>query len=300
MLDVRSLRYLREVIDCGSFSLAAQRLGRTQQAVSKSIGLLEDQLGVPLLDRGHRRVTATAAGLLALEQVAVIEQGMRRITEAVALLGKPEASRIRIGCGATAAASLLPAVSRQLLEEAPQLQLSIHAGTYNTVLPRLLNDELDLFVGLEVEQRQHPDIIRQRLGYETFVAMARKDHPLFDERTPSLEAASLYPWIVGDNMPQTGSRLMRFLQGSQQPVAVVHTDSISFCLETMLSDDFISLLPGAWLHSAQVDGRLRALRIPQLEQRLPLLLCYRCDHPRRAGFLRVLAALERCAKTAIN
>ena len=51
------------VVDAGSFSAAARRLNVGQPAVSKLIAQLEDRLGVKLLVRSTRGLTATEAGL---------------------------------------------------------------------------------------------------------------------------------------------------------------------------------------------------------------------------------------------
>jgi DNA-binding transcriptional LysR family regulator len=51
------------VVDTGSFSAAARRLNVGQPAVSKTIAQLEDRLGVKLLARTTRGLTATEAGL---------------------------------------------------------------------------------------------------------------------------------------------------------------------------------------------------------------------------------------------
>lgn len=50
------------VIECGSFSAAASRLGMTKSAVSKRISVLEDSLGVRLFNRTTRKLTVTEAG----------------------------------------------------------------------------------------------------------------------------------------------------------------------------------------------------------------------------------------------
>ena len=50
-LSLRQVRYFLAVVEHGGFTRAAQQLGRTQQAVSKALRLLEADLGVRLLDR---------------------------------------------------------------------------------------------------------------------------------------------------------------------------------------------------------------------------------------------------------
>jgi len=50
------------VVECGSFSSAAERLGMTKSAVSKRISVLEDSLGIRLFHRTTRKLTLTEAG----------------------------------------------------------------------------------------------------------------------------------------------------------------------------------------------------------------------------------------------
>ncbi len=76
------------VVDTGSFSAAARRLNVGQPAVSKSVAQLEDRLGVKLLVRTTRGLTATEAGL------NYYERARRSIEEAdEAELAGPGASR---------------------------------------------------------------------------------------------------------------------------------------------------------------------------------------------------------------
>src|SRR3954447_16407142 len=62
MLDVRRMRVLREVAQCGSFSAAADALAYTQSAVSQQIAALEREAGTRLVERNARGVRLTDAG----------------------------------------------------------------------------------------------------------------------------------------------------------------------------------------------------------------------------------------------
>src|SRR5258708_31171319 len=81
-MDTRQLHAFCEVVDRKSFSLAAEKLGVTQPAVSLQVRALEKRLGTQLLDRSGRRVEPTESGLklyrsaqrlLALEEEIVSE-----------------------------------------------------------------------------------------------------------------------------------------------------------------------------------------------------------------------------------
>ena len=61
-VELRQLRFLTAIIDTGTFTDAAARLGVSQPAVSRTLAALEDVLGARLLRRTSREVVLTAAG----------------------------------------------------------------------------------------------------------------------------------------------------------------------------------------------------------------------------------------------
>lgn len=91
----------------GSFTRAAAALGRTQSAVSRSIGLLERRLGAPVAHRGAA-VTLTVTG----EEVAEHARAVRGHLEAVAALARvSEAADVRVGAIISATVRLVPTIA---------------------------------------------------------------------------------------------------------------------------------------------------------------------------------------------
>ena len=127
-MDLRQLRYFKAVVTQGSFSEAANRLGRTQQAISKSIAQLEESIGVPLLDRGARTVRPTAVGRLLLQHAETIELQIDSFTEQITSLRQSSAGKVKIGTGPTAATNLLPSALLQLNQKQSQIAIEVYAG----------------------------------------------------------------------------------------------------------------------------------------------------------------------------
>lgn len=94
-LDSDALAAFLAVAESGSFTAAAERVGRTQAAVSMAIAKWEERLGLKLFDRSHRRVSLTPTG----QRLLVYARKIRAIEdEALAMLleGRNE-SRVRLG-----------------------------------------------------------------------------------------------------------------------------------------------------------------------------------------------------------
>ena len=77
-MDLRQLRYFLAVVEHGSFTRAAAASGRTQQALSKGIQALEQQLGERLFERGTREARLTPAGRLLLDHARTADDAVRR------------------------------------------------------------------------------------------------------------------------------------------------------------------------------------------------------------------------------
>ena len=88
---LNSLPFFIEVVKCGSFSKAAERLNITKSAVSKRVNQLEESLGVKLLHRTTRNLTLTEAGnhyyqagIASLEVMSDAESAVRALQAALA------------------------------------------------------------------------------------------------------------------------------------------------------------------------------------------------------------------------
>src|SRR6476646_9765489 len=95
-----------------SFSRAAERLLRTQPAVSLSLQRLEAELGEKLIDRSARDLVLTAAGRTVLEYARRFENLRQELHNALAELRDKGAGRLMIGANESSTLYLLPRIER--------------------------------------------------------------------------------------------------------------------------------------------------------------------------------------------
>ncbi|MEZ5796878.1 MAG: LysR family transcriptional regulator [Paracoccaceae bacterium] len=143
-LDSDLMRSFLAVADHGSVTAAADRLLRTQSAVSLQIKRLEDSLGQPLFTRMARGVALTPRG----EQLVPYA---RRITSlldeaAVALREKPLVGPVRVGIPDEYSATVLPRALAAFDERHDGVQVSVRCDHSGSQLRALDADELDLAV----------------------------------------------------------------------------------------------------------------------------------------------------------
>ena len=108
MLNASRLRVLREVIDHGSFSAAADSLAYSQSAVSQAIATLEKEVGAPLIERRRGGARATAAGAALAGHADGILAGIEAAESEVAAISAGRGGRLRAASFPTAGATLMP------------------------------------------------------------------------------------------------------------------------------------------------------------------------------------------------
>src|SRR5467141_4935718 len=111
-MDLSELQVFLTVAREGSFSRAAERLYRTQPAVSLTIRKLEDGLGQPLFVRGSRPVRLTDAGTLLREYAERLLNLRDEVKKGLTELQGLERGELSLGVNESSIHALLPALSQ--------------------------------------------------------------------------------------------------------------------------------------------------------------------------------------------
>ena len=143
-LDSDLMRAFLAVVDTGSVTAAADRIGRTQSAVSMQIRKLEESLAQPLFTRLPRGVVLTPRGAQLLPYA-------RRVTSlleeaATALREKPLAGPVRIGIPDEYAETILPRALAAFSERHPGVEVTVRCDFTAPQQAALDDDQLDLAV----------------------------------------------------------------------------------------------------------------------------------------------------------
>jgi DNA-binding transcriptional LysR family regulator len=144
MLNLGRLQVLCEVVECGSFSAAAESLSYTQSAVSQAIARLEAETGVPLVLRGRRGVSPTPAGAALVSHAERIFAQVRAAEAEIADVMGVRAGRLRVGSFPSGGATLMPPAVARFRRFHPDVALTLEDGEPEEIVPRLRTGELDL------------------------------------------------------------------------------------------------------------------------------------------------------------
>ena len=124
MDDLKPLAVFAEVVDAGSMSAAARRLGMSPSAVSQTIRALEQHGGVTLLHRSTRKLALTEAGERYYPHCQRMLEAARAAAQSLQQAREAPTGELRVSAPVGFAAHLAPALA-PFLAEAPQLRLRL-------------------------------------------------------------------------------------------------------------------------------------------------------------------------------
>lgn len=143
-LDIDALRAFVTVAETGGFTAAADRLGRTQSAISVKIKKLEDVLGRRVFDRTSRSLAITQDGELLLGYARRLldlnDETVRRFAEPAA------EGELRLGVADYFLSDHLPRVLSQFAKIYPRLRIEVRVGLCGELVAGLESGDLDLVI----------------------------------------------------------------------------------------------------------------------------------------------------------
>jgi len=178
-MDFGELQMFLGVAQEGSFSRAAEKLFRTQPAVSLAIRKLEDSLGMRLFVRGARPVRLTDAGKLLADYAERLLNLREEVKNGLADLEELNRGELSLGVNESSIHALLPALAR-FRKEHPGVHIRVHRVFSRDIPREVLNYRLDLgavsFIPQE-PQLHAAEILRDRLAF-----VVPPKHPLARRR----------------------------------------------------------------------------------------------------------------------
>lgn len=143
MPDLTDLRVLLDVVERGSISAAARRLGLAQSTVSRRVARLERELGVALLTRQEGRTVPTAAGRQALGFAAGTVAAYDQLAATLRSTGPGLRGRLRI-MSSTAPATFLPALLAGFRQRHPDVRFEVEVADTAAVTGAVAGQRADL------------------------------------------------------------------------------------------------------------------------------------------------------------
>lgn len=261
-LRIRHLRLLESIAQTGSLSAASQQMNMSQPGATKMLQELEAAFACTLIERGKRGAQLSTAGTYALNRLRIALGALD--AAAVAACSEPQLPLVRLGVVAVAAVGPLPAAIAALDTAQSLPRMTIHEGTVESLMQRLMENELDCIISRLEAGVQSLDTLRAtRLWEECLACAASPGHPLARHRRLPAELLAQARWALPPRGATTRTQLEQwFLEaGAVPPVPHIESPSVHTTLALAATGSVLAVAARSAVRQHVARGVLCELRL---------------------------------------
>jgi len=269
------------VAEAGGVRPAARKLGISQPALSKTLQLLEQDLGVTLFLRGARGVTLSEAGKAFLPRARALSAEEWRARDELAQLRGATEGNLSIGVAPSAAMRLAPRAIIALRERWPKAVLRVVDVLYPRVLNLLREGEIDIALGPRIGPRPEPgsNVLMQPLLLNQVCIVVRQGHPL--EHAATLAELAQAEWLRSGppGGPTTVIEEAFRSAGLGAPRTFVQCESFLALPDLVARSDLVAIVPSQLLDQHAARAKLVQVHVREPLQPTEVSLLTRAGEP---------------------
>ncbi len=184
-----------KIVECKSFTRAAESLGYTQAAVSQMIRTLEKELSVTLFVRSRKEIILTGEGQTLYPFVKKLVNSHNELFNRVSEITGLSSGEVRIGTFSSMSQRLLPGAISDFGREYPGIRFVLSQGDNTTLPEQIRNGSIDFgFVYPEASN----GLINIPIASDSFYAVFPEGHPFADKPCVTLKEMATEPLILTD------------------------------------------------------------------------------------------------------
>lgn len=262
-MDLRQLKYFVTVFECGNMSRAAEEIPISQPALTRSVRMLEDELGVELFQRHARGAAPTAAGERFYHHAKSILAECARAREDAVQAGGKLAGQVTMGVGPLFAAGMVDGIVARFCAKYELVAVSLVQAFFEDLVMQLTMGQIELALSNLPVRELPPAVTFEPLFEVRTSVFVGSGHALAGVQQPSPEAVARARW-VNVNQPHSQDVLESlFIKESQAaPRIALRTNSLTLIKSVIVDYDFIGLVPEHMMAEELADGTVVRLDLP--------------------------------------
>lgn len=261
-MKLHQLRAIVTICESGSIQEASRLLHISQPALSKSIKELESDLGVPLLVRSNRGITATSYGEHLVRRARLVVEEVRRARDEIETLKGTMDGWVTIGVSPMTPSQQVASCILNFRKRYPKVQLQIYELRPTKLLEGLREGRLDLALTSHPPVRSVEGFQWHELHAQPTTLAVRKGHPLL--RARSLSELLDQEWLLPDALESSLAGRMFEEYGVKPPKRLMVCASVALYAELAATTDAVS----SWSR--------RIFDLPVVSDNLDMLLIAEC------------------------
>jgi DNA-binding transcriptional LysR family regulator len=297
-MELRDIEYFATVAEHGHLGRAANALGLSQPALSKSLRRLEHGLQAKVVKRTPKGVELTAEGSVLLARVSELRLSLQSIGREIADVRQGHVGHLRIGVGFAGPEQLYAAAVATLLKDVSRTSLVATVSDNDLMIPALCNGELDLIVNYLSGRFIPNGLVCEHLYDDEHVVVASRKHRLVGRKRVALADLVEERWAVSARVLTSQQRLNEAFRdaGLPPPYIAFECRSPGLRLRTVASTDLLDWTSRRYVEKSELSSQLAVVPAREFEWARPIGVIYRRETYLPPIIHRLIEILRTTAK----
>src|SRR5438445_7296896 len=272
-MDLAQLEVFLAVAREGRFSRAAEKLYRTQSAVSQTIRKLEEELGEPLFDRSSREGVLTDAGHVLQEYAEKLLNLRTDAQEALVELRELHKGKLVIAANELTVLYLLPIVA-EFRRLHPMIKVSVQRALGSHIPNDLLRHNVEL--GLLTYDPQEPQLHSVVVYQDELAFVVPPNHPLASLKQVSIRQLGTESFVAHIVSSPYREKVIQAFRRHKTPLHMdVELPTLQAIKRYLVMGNGVALLPEISVEGELARGELVRIPVKELQLQRKLRLIYR-------------------------
>ena len=271
-MELHPLRVFLTVANEKSFSRAADKLLRTQPAISLSIQRLETELGEKLIDRSAKDLLLTDAGRIVLEYARRFENLQGELENALAEMRDKSAGRLTIGANESSTLYLLDHIERYR-RQYPQVKVQIRRSLSSKIPAELMDGDLEL--GILTYDPEDDRLISKVIYTDHLAFVVSPEHRLAGRPEVSIMELGTENFIAHNVVSPYRAMVLREFQRHRVPLHMdLEMPTIEAIRKMVQRNEGVAFLPRMCVDEEIRQGILREIKVTEMDVERKIRLVY--------------------------
>ena len=273
-MDFSQLEIFLAIAQEKSFSRAAEKMLRTQPAISIAIKRLEEELGESLFDRSSKAGTLTEAGKILHSYAQRVLNLRDEATSAISELRGMYRGRLSIGANESTSLYLLPPLLIKYRQQHPRIKIEVYRNVSERIPNEVLERNLDF--GFLSYDPQHPMLQSMEVYHDELVLVVSPKHALAKKKGITVRDLAQESFVAHNVKTPARSRIFEFFAQNRTPLNIsIELATLETIKEFAKANVGIAILPRLSLQEELATQQLVEVPVKGMKIEKTLRIIYR-------------------------
>ncbi len=276
-MDLSQLEIFLSIAEEKSFSRAAEKMLRTQPALSIAIKKLEEDLGETLFDRSSKSGTLTEAGKILISYAQRMINLRDEAIEAVSELKGMYRGRLTIGANESTSLYMLPKLLMEFRKRHPRIKIEVYRNVSERIPSEVLERNLDF--GFLSYDPMHPSLQSMEVHRDELVLVVPAKHRLAGAKQVTVKDLGEEQFVAHNVKTPARTRIFELFAQNRTPLNIcIELATLDTIKEFVLLNAGIAILPRLAVQDEIASGKLVEVPVKGMKIEKHLRIVFRREH----------------------